>query len=133
MKKISTLFFALLVFSGISFGQTKKITPATTNTWVEQTNFYRAIKPAYDGVVKYDYKNVKENIATIYSAAKALYESKVPSTYKNDETKAALNKIMLQCASIQSELTTGADTDKIREMTIYAYMMFSKLDKNFKK
>lgn len=40
---------------------------------------------------------------------------------------------MLQCASIQSELTTGGDTDKIREMTIYAYMMFSKLDKNCKK
>ena len=131
MKKISTLFFALLVFSGISFAQqTKK---AVSNTWVEKTNFYRVIKPAYDGVVNYDYKNVKENIATIYSASKALFESKVPSTYKADETKAALNKIMLQCASIQSELTAGADTDKIREMTIYAYMMFSKIDKNFKK
>lgn len=130
MKKISVLFLALFVFSGISFAQTKK---AVSNTWVEKTSFYRVIKPAYDGVVNYDYKIVKENIATIYSASKALYESKVPSTYKNDETKAALNKIMLQCASIQSELTTGGDTDKIREMTIYAYMMFSKLDKNCKK
>ena len=130
MKKISVLFFALLVFTGISFAQTKK---AVSNTWVEKTNFYRAIKPAYDGVVNYDYKNVKENISTIYSAAKALYESKVPSTYKNDETKAALNKIMLQCASIQSELTAGADTDKIREMTMYAYNLFNRIDKQFKK
>ena len=101
MKKISTLFFALFLVCGISFAQTKK---AATNTWVEKTNFLRVIKPAYDGVVNYDYKNVKENIASIYSASKALYESKIPTNYKTDETKAALNKIMLQCASIQSEL-----------------------------
>ena len=129
MKKISTLFFALFLICGISFAQTKK---AATNTWVEKTNFLRVIKPAYDGVVNYDYKNVKENIASIYSASKALYESKIPGDYKTDETKAALNKIMLQCASIQSELNSGAETDKIREMTIYAYMMFTKIDKNKK-
>jgi hypothetical protein len=133
MKKISTLFFALLVFSGISFGQTKKVAPTTNNTWVEKTNFLRVIKPAYEGVVNYDYKNVKENIGAIYSASKVLYESKVPADYKTDETKAALNKIMMQCANIQTELTAGAETDKIREMTIYAYMMFSKIDKNYKK
>ena len=126
MKKINTFLFALIVLVSSSFAQSKKA------AWVQKATFQKLAKVVYDDVTKFEYKSIRATAADLYTAAKYLNESVVPKNYKVQETKVLLGKVMMECAQIQTELANGGNDDKVREMTIYTYRLYSKIDKECK-
>jgi len=122
MKKLSLFVLTTLLFAGISFAQSAK-----TADWPEMKSFHALMSSTFHPAEEGNFAPLKEKVAQLYRASKVWYASEIPANYKPEETKAILNKLMIQCHDIWAQVDAKASDEKLKQMITEAHDSFHKI------
>ncbi len=122
MKKLSLFVLTTLLFAGISFAQSAK-----TAEWPEMKSFHTLMSSTFHPAEEGNFAPLKEKVAELYRASKVWYASEIPANFKVEETKATLNKLMIQCHDIWAQVDAKASDEKLMQMITEAHDSFHKI------
>lgn len=120
MKKLYFSLLAFLFLTGSVIAQTQKAQPG----WTEMKNFHEVMAATFHPAEEGDLTPLKTRVAELYRASKVWYASPVPSGFKVEETHANLEKLMLQCHAIWTEVEAKASDAKLKDMITKAHDIF---------
>ena len=106
----------------ISFAQTGKVAP-----WPELTAFHSLMAATFHPTEDGNFAPLKEKADSLMNAALAWYASPVPDSYKLNETKAEIKKLVAQCINISSAVKAKADDGKLKTLITGAHEIFHKI------
>ncbi len=124
MKKIALFLLATVIFAGAGFAQTQK---TATAVWPEMKAFHELMSSTFHPAEEGNFAPLKEKAPQLYRAAKVWFASEIPSTFKATETKATLEKLMIQCHDIWYQIDKKATDDKLKQMITEAHDTFHKI------
>ncbi len=128
MKKIALLFVAF-VMTSISFAQTSK-----TATWAEMNTFHELMSSTFHPAEEGNFAPLRARAPQLYKAAKIWFSVDVPAEFKMKETKQTLEKLMIKCNDIWSEVVSKTSSDaKLKVMITEAHDLFHKVSGECKK
>jgi hypothetical protein len=121
MKKLSLLVLTTLFLSCVGFAQTQKA------VWPELKAFHAVMSGTFHPAEEGNFAPLKEKAAELYRASKVWVASEIPANYKPEETKATLEKLMLQCHDIWAQVDAKATDEKLKTMITEAHDTFHKI------
>lgn len=122
MKKIVLFLLASFLFCGAGFAQSQK-----TAVWPEMKAFHELMSASFHPTEEGNFAPLREKANQLYRASKVWYASEIPSTYKTEETRANIEKLMIQCHDIMYQVDQKANDDKIKPMIVAAHDIFHKI------
>jgi len=122
MKKIALFVLAAVFFAGSGFAQTEK-----KAVWPEMKAFHQLMSGTFHPAEEGNMAPLKEKVADLYRASKVWYASTIPDTFKPEETKATLEKLMIQCHDIWAQVDAKASDEKLKTMITEAHETFHKI------
>ncbi len=110
MKSIIRLIVIVLaMLPAISFAQTAK----TKTVWPEMKAFHALMSKTFHPVEEGNYAPLKLKADSLMMAAKAWKESKIPDTFKPEETAKTLTMLLEQCIVLEGAVKAKADDMKL--------------------
>jgi len=125
MKRIAVLLGLMFTMGFTGFAQTS--TGAKSSGWTEMNNFHAVMSATFHAAEEGNLVPLKERVAELYRASKVWLASNIPSTYKAEETKATLEKLMLQCHEVWRNVDDKADDAKLTALITEAHNTFHKI------
>jgi hypothetical protein len=122
MKKINLLLLALVVLVGTSFGQGAK-----KAEWAEMKAFHSLMAATFHPAEEGNLVPLKEKAGDLYKASKNWYAAEIPADFKAEETKAALEKLMIKCSDLWAAVSEKKDDKDITTMITEAHDLFHKV------
>ena len=122
MKKIALFVVAAIFIAGSAFAQTEK-----KAVWPEMKAFHQLMSATFHPAEEGNLAPLKEKVADLYRASKVWYASAIPDTYKPEETKANLDKLMRQCHEIWVQVDAKATDEKLKSLITEAHETFHKI------
>ncbi len=119
---LRSLVVMLMMVPVISFAQTGKATP-----WPELKTFHKFMSGSFHPTEEGNFKPLKENADSMLIAAKAWQASPIPADYKENETKAELKKLVVQCMNISEAVKAGAGDERLQKLISAAHDIFHKI------
>lgn len=125
MKRIAVLLGLFVSMGFAGFAQSS--TAAKSTGWTEMNNFHAVMSATFHAAEEGNLLPLKERVAELYRASKVWYASDIPATYKATETKATLEKLMLQCHEVWRNVDDKADDAKLTSLITEAHNTFHKI------
>lgn len=123
MKSIvRSLVVALMLIPVISFGQAGKTAP-----WPEMKAFHALMSSTFHPSEEGNFAPLKQKADSLLNAAKLWQASAIPATYKENETKAELKKLVVQCMNISEAIQANAADEKLKVLISDAHDIFHKI------
>lgn len=117
-KRIILMLFAVLAIISITHAQTSK------KTWPEMKNFHSFMSSTFHPSEEGNLEPLKMKADSLLMAAQSWKASAIPSDFKPEETKAALEKLVKQCLAIKNAVVKGNADDKLKKMIAEAHDTF---------
>lgn len=120
MKKALQLAVILMAFlPAISFGQTEK------NVWPEMKTFHELMSASFHPVEENNFTPLRTNADNLFKAARTWQKSAIPQDkFKPKETKAALSKLVIDCAAVQKAVIANRSNEDLRILITKAHDTF---------
>ncbi|MFM7709570.1 MAG: hypothetical protein ACKO5C_01520 [Ferruginibacter sp.] len=125
MKRIAVLLGLMISMGFTGFAQTS--TGAKETGWAEMKNFHSIMSVTFHAAEEGNLTPLKTRIAELYRASKVWYASEIPSSYKAEETRATLEKLMLQCHEVWRNVDDKSDDAKLTALITEAHNTFHKI------
>jgi len=126
-RKIKLTAIALLLTATSVFAQSGK------TTWAEMKNFHHFMSTTFHPSEDGNLTPLKEKADSLLIAAKQWQASAIPVSYKTDETKQALKKLVKQCALIKKSVAKKATDDVLKKQISDAHDIFHTIVKECRK
>ncbi|MBL0055655.1 MAG: hypothetical protein IPP31_05560 [Chitinophagaceae bacterium] len=117
-KKIIVLLFTVLAMITITIAQTTK------KTWPEMKTFHSFMSSTFHPSEDGDLVPLKAKADSLLIAAQSWKASAIPSDFKPEETRAALDKLVKQCQAIRNAVSQKSPDDKLKKMIKEAHDTF---------
>lgn len=127
MKIKLTLLAILVSTSGFLFAQANKA------SWAEMKNFHHFISTTFHPSEEGNLKPLKEKTDSMYIAAKQWRASAIPPSYKKDETKTALKKLVKQCEETKKMIAKKASDEQLTKQIAAVHDTFHTIVKECRK
>ena len=122
MKSIVRLVVIMLaMLPAVSFAQSSK------TSWPEMKKFHSYMSSTFHPVEEGNFTPLKEKADSMLVAAKAWKASDIPATFKLEETKATLDKLVNQCENIVGAVKAKAADEKLIVLITDAHDIFHKI------
>ena len=122
MKSIVRLVVIMLaMLPATSFAQSSK------NAWPEMKTFHSFMSSTFHPSEEGNFKPLKEKADSLLITAKAWQASKIPATFKPEETKATLEKLVIQCENIVGAIKGKAADEKLKVLISDAHDIFHQI------
>lgn len=123
MKSIIRLAVIVLAMTpAFGFAQTEK-----KATWPEMKNFHSFMSSTFHPAEEGNLAPLKAKAADLLKAAKDWQASAIPSTFKAEETKIQLEKLVKYCTGINEAVASGSDDATLKTMITEAHEVFHKI------
>ena len=116
--KLTAVVTALLLLSSPVVAQQKKA------AWPEMKTFHSFMASTFHPAEEGDLAPLKANADSLYNAAIAWQASAIPATFKNNETKEALQQLVKQCAEIKESVNNKKDDALLTKLITEAHDTF---------
>ena len=121
MKKINVLLFAMMMFVGSAFAQTKKA------VWPEMKAFHALMSSTFHPAEENNLEPLKKKADSLYYAAKIWYAASIPADFKPVETEKTIKQLMKECHAIWVQVDKKAADSILKEMITKAHDTFHKI------
>jgi hypothetical protein len=119
MKKAIQLAVILIaMLPAISFGQAKKA------VWAEMKTFHSYMSSTFHPAEEGNLAPLKAKADSLFITAKLWQKSEIPATFKPEETKAALIKLVNQCAKVKKAVEAKMNDEQLKKMIAEAHNIF---------
>lgn len=100
--------------------------PAQTKkpSWPEMKTFHSFMASTFHPAEEGNLAPLKANADSLYNAAIAWQASVIPATFKNNETKEALQKLVKQCAEIKESVNNKKEDAVLTKLITEAHDTF---------
>lgn len=126
-KKIKLLI--LTVFCAA----TSVVAQNTPAAWSEMKSFHHFMSTTFHPAEEGNLTPLKEKADSMLTAAKQWQTSLIPSDYKIEETKSALNKLVKQCTAIKAAVANKSSDEELKKQITVAHDIFHTIVKECKK
>ena len=127
MKKISLFFLSMILLIGVGRAQTGK------NAWNEMQSFESIMTSSFQTAEKGNMTTLKAKAPELYRASKVLSASTIPAEYKETETKATLEKLMIKCNDLWAAVHANAADSKVKGLISEVKSFYKKVNTECKK
>jgi hypothetical protein len=119
MKKVIKLVVILIaLLPSLSFAQTQNA------VWAEMKAFHNYMSSSFHPAEEGNFAPLRTNADNMFLAAKAWKESTIPETFKPEETKAALRKLVSKCAEVKKAVEAKLPDAKLLTLISEAHDVF---------
>lgn len=117
-RKIKLLAIALLAM--VSMAMAQKAKP----TWAEMKTFHSFMSSTFHPAEEGNFAPLKAKADSLLIAAELWQASPIPSDFKPVETKAALEKLVVECKAIKKAVNAGKANEQLFTMITGAHDTF---------
>ena len=123
MKSLIRIAVIVLAMTpALGFAQTEK-----KAVWPEMKTFHSFMSSTFHPAEENNLAPLKAKAADMLQAAKAWQASSIPASFKADETKAQLEKLVKYCTGISESVAANVDDATLKVMITEAHDVFHKI------
>lgn len=101
--------------------------------WPEMKNFHSFMSSTFHPSEEGNLAPLRAKADSMFMAAKQWQAAAIPASYKPKETKAALEKLVKQCAEIKASVASNTTDDELKKLIANAHDVFHTIVKECRK
>ncbi len=117
--RLAVIILAMLPVTG--FAQNSK------TAWPEMKKFHSFMSSTFHPSEEGNFKPLREKADSLLLSAKAWQASKIPATYKPEETKSTLEELVKKCEIINSAIKEKSSDEELKVLITEAHDIFHKI------